>query len=181
MSNKQGLGLIIAFQLLILMAMFIKAFYPLWVGESILLKVIARDPRDIFRGNYAVLNYSFNSLDVDSLKTDLDSLEISKLTFGDKLYVEFTQKNNYYEPIGVWQEKPSTNNKVMQVVVQYRPYSKLITVNGGIESYFTAKENAMKLESMSSWANQDSVTVEVAVKVADNGAARIAEVQIKEK
>jgi uncharacterized membrane-anchored protein len=180
MSKKQGLALLISFQLLILVGMFLKAFYPLWLGREILLKVEARDPRDIFRGNYAVLNYAFNTLDTDSLQNDLDSTTIQNLSFGDKLYVEFKPTEKYYIPIGVWQEKPRTENCVMQVVVQSKPYSSVISVKGGVESYFTTKENALKLEASTNWVNRDSLTVEVAVKVADNGAARIAKVNIQE-
>ena len=183
MNKKQGLVLVIALQVVILVAMFVKAFYPLYIGTEILLKVEARDPRDIFVGNYAVLNYSFNSLDLDSIKTDLDTLDLPKLNFGDKLYVELTKKGNYYEPIGLWKEKPSgentkntSQNMFMRVIVQSKPYEKTISVKGGIESYFTSKENAIALENKTRWANRDSIVVEVAVKVAPDGAARIAQV-----
>ncbi len=180
MNKKQGLVLVIALQVVILVAMFVKAFYPLYIGTEILLKVEARDPRDIFVGNYAVLNYQFNSLDLDSIKTDLDSLDLPKLNFGDKLYVELTKKGKYYEPVGLWKEKLSakntSQNMFMRVIVQSNSYGKTVYVKGGIESYFTSKENAIALENKTSWANRDSIVVEVAVKVAPDGAARIAQV-----
>ncbi len=184
MNKKQGLILVITLQVVILVAMFVKAFYPLYVGTEILLKVEARDPRDIFVGNYAVLNYKFNSLDLDSIKTDLDTLDLPKLNFGDKLYVELTKKGNYYEPMGLWKEKTNSKNisqntnqnMFMRVIVQDKPYGKTVSVKGGIESYFTSKENAIALENQTSWANRDSIVVEVAVKVAPDGAARIAQV-----
>jgi uncharacterized membrane-anchored protein len=180
MNKKQGLYLLIGLQVAILLGMFAKALYPLWVGEEIALKVAAKDPRDIFRGNYVVLNYDFNRLDLDSIKNnDIDSTTLANFNFGDKLFLELKPKGKYYETVGVWQEKPQTNNICMQVIVQSKPYSRNIEVKAGIESYFTTTSNAKLLEKATSWAAQDSVEVSVAICVASNGAARIKEVLVK--
>jgi len=176
MNKKVGFIVLIALQLVILIAMFVKAFYPLWLGEDIVLKVVARDPRDIFAGNYVVLNYSFNTIDTDSVKTDLDSTDLKNLHVGDKLYLELTKQGKYYEPLKLWKEKPSTANKVMRVLVERESYNKMVYLKGGIESYFTTHEHALALEKMTSWQESDSVTVEVTVKVAPDGASRIAQV-----
>jgi uncharacterized membrane-anchored protein len=181
MSKKQGLVLIIVVQLVILVAMFVKAFYPLYIGQEILLKVEARDPRDIFRGNFVDLNYNFNQIDLDSVKNDLDSIALSKVHFGDKFYLELKQEGKYYKPVAVWKEKPNSQGIFMRILANGEFYGRILYVKGGIESYFTSTENALKIEKLSSFANRDSVTVEVAVKVAFDGAARIAQVNITEK
>jgi len=181
MQRKQVLVFVIAFQMVILLAMFAKAFYPLWLGKEILLKVEARDPRDIFAGNYAVLNYNLNLIDLDSIQTDIDSLTASKFNFGDKVYVEVAKKGKYYEPIAVWKEKPQGEKLYLRMLVQDKPYSSTLSLKGGIESYFTSKENAETLEKMVSWENRDSVDVEVVAKVAPDGAIRIATVSIVPK
>ncbi len=180
MNKKQGLWLLIGLQLLILAGMFVKALYPLWVGKEILLKVEAKDPRDIFRGNYVELNYTFNRIWLDSVKTDIDSLQATQFTFGDKLYVELKPKDNFQEVVGLWKEKPTTDNVCMQVIVQSKPYYSQIEVKAGVESYFTTQTNAKDLEKSTSWVSKDSVEVSVAVCVASNGAARIKELFVKE-
>ncbi len=181
MNGKQGLLLIIGLQLIILVGMFVKAFYPLYLGKEILLKVEARDPRDIFRGNYAELNYNFNRIDLDSIKNDIDSLTLAKTRFGDKFYLELEQKGKYFQPIAVWKEKPNTNRIFMRILASGETYGRILYVKGGIEQYFTSTENALKLEKLSSFANRDSVVVEVAVKVAFDGASRIAQINVIEK
>lgn len=181
MDKKQGLYLLIGLQVAILIGMFAKAFYPLWVGKEIVCKVVARDPRDIFRGNYVVLNYDFNSLDLDSIKNnDIDSTTLANFNFGDKLFLELEPEGKYYKTVGIWQEKPKTDHICMQVIVQARPsYTRTLQVKAGVESYFTTTTNAKSLEKATSWAAQDSVEVSVAICVASNGAARIKEVLVK--
>ena len=36
---------------------------PLWTGKEIRVKVVPVDPRSLFRGNYARLNYDFSRLE----------------------------------------------------------------------------------------------------------------------
>ena len=117
---------------------------------------------------------------VKELLKSFDDIQTKQVGYFSTVAKDFKPTEKYYIPIGVWQEKPRTENCVMQVVVQSKPYSSVISVKGGVESYFTTKENALKLEASTNWVNRDSLTVEVAVKVADNGAARIAKVNIQE-
>lgn len=170
MQKRTLLMGIIGFQILILVGMFGKAFYPLWIGEEVTFKVLPRDPRDIFRGNYVDLRYSFNNINLNELKNDLDRL--GKYRFGDKLYVELALKNGFYEPVGIWQNPPK-NNKFLQVIVEDTyGYDTLqsISVNAGIESYFTSAENALNIEKLTV---SDSIEVSVSVMVAPDGKARI--------
>ena len=44
--------------------------YTLSQGQKILLKTIPLDPRDLFRGDYVVLNYEISQLNLDSIKHD---------------------------------------------------------------------------------------------------------------
>jgi uncharacterized membrane-anchored protein len=180
MTKKQGLYLLIAFQVMILLGMFGKAFYPLWVGKEILLKVEAKDPRDIFRGNYVVLNYNFNNIDLTNTKNDIDSATLANFNFGDKVYLEMKPDSAYYQVVGVWLQKPQTDNICMQAIVQQRPYARYINLKAGIESYFTTTTNAKNIEKATSWASRDSVEVAVAVCVTSNGLARIKELRIKD-
>ena len=52
----------IAFQMLVLGSMIVQSAWTLAVGETILLRVIPVDPRDIFRGDFVILGYDFTRM-----------------------------------------------------------------------------------------------------------------------
>src|SRR5262245_66029647 len=58
---KLVLGIVLA-QVLILISMIVLDAAPLVLGERIKLRVTPVDPRDLFRGDYVVLNYDFNRI-----------------------------------------------------------------------------------------------------------------------
>lgn len=51
----------IAFQMIVLTSMILRSARPLVTGDTILLRVIPVDPRDIFRGDYVILSYYFTN------------------------------------------------------------------------------------------------------------------------
>lgn len=179
MTKKQLLFAIIAFQVLILIGMFIKAFYPLAIGEEVRFKTLPRDPRDLFRGNYVDLSYSFNTIDLTALPNDIDKM--GKYSYGDVFYLGIAPKGEFYEPTGIWNNPPK-DTKYMQVIMQddysYSNYDTLRTmgIHAGIESYFTEKENALKIESLGA---NDSTDVIVKVMLAPDGKARIKTVELR--
>jgi uncharacterized membrane-anchored protein len=145
MQNRFFILALILFQLMILGGMFLKAFFPLFFGEEIRLKTVPRDPRDWLRGNYVVLNYSYNMLDLTNIRHNIDTAY--QYRFGDVLYLEMAEKEGFYEPVGLWQSIPTTSNKTMRVIVEsYNVGYNYINVNGGIESYFTNPEKAKEIE-----------------------------------
>ena len=178
MQKKQVLFIIIALQILILAGMFAKAFYPLLIGEEVKFRTLPRDPRDLFRGNYVDLSYSFNTLDLATLPNDID--RVAKYSYGDIFYISLAPQGEYYEPTGIWREPPK-DAKFMQVIFQDE-YSygndtlKIMNVNAGIESYFTDKENAMRMENLRA---SDTTRIVVKVMLAPDGKARIKHVELK--
>ncbi|MBI2222466.1 MAG: GDYXXLXY domain-containing protein [Acidobacteria bacterium] len=46
----------------VLAAMLVGHAWPLWTGETVYLRVVPVDPRDLFRGDYVTLRYPINSL-----------------------------------------------------------------------------------------------------------------------
>lgn len=168
---------LIAFQCLILAGMFVKAYYPLWVGKEVVLRVVPRDPRDFFRGNYVDLRYSFSSLILDSLPNDLEAGKT--YNFGDALYLELRPKGKFYEPAALYRKRPE--DKLCLRVMPSYAYTHnggyhYLNLQGGIESYFTNPQQAKKLEALTWRQNRDSVTVSIAVKIAPDGTARISRI-----
>ncbi|MCX7830763.1 MAG: GDYXXLXY domain-containing protein, partial [Acidobacteria bacterium] len=95
--------LLVLLQCLLLVGMI--GMREVWIakGTKIKLKCVPVDPRDIFRGDYATLNYEISSLDLDSLNFK------EKIKRNDKLYVALKlNEKGYYQPISVSFEKPKS-------------------------------------------------------------------------
>lgn len=54
------LALAVGLQLVVLGAMIVHQARPLVTGDTILLRVVPVDPRDLFRGDYVILSYDFS-------------------------------------------------------------------------------------------------------------------------
>lgn len=59
-----------ALQVVVLGAMIVIRSLPLWLGETVLLRVQPLDPRDLFRGDYVILTYEMNRMPVEGLPAD---------------------------------------------------------------------------------------------------------------
>lgn len=170
---------LIAFQCLILAVMFLKAFYPLWTGEEVVFRVMPRDPRDMFRGNYVSLNYAFSVIATDSLPNDLKQGKTYR--FGDVLYLELKKTGEVHVPNGLYEQCPEGKLclRVMPAYAYTHEKGGYIYLQGGIESYFTDRKQAERLERLASSTGSDSVRLLVSVKVAPDGAARITKVALR--
>lgn len=64
LSERRRVVLAVAagLQLLVLMAMIVLRALPLLFGDSLLVRVVPVDPRDLFRGDYVVLSYAFSQV-----------------------------------------------------------------------------------------------------------------------
>ena len=54
----------IGFQLFVLLGMILFRAAPYWTGQTVLLRIVPVDPRDMFRGDYVTLSYDFTRLPV---------------------------------------------------------------------------------------------------------------------
>lgn len=181
-------GLVLG-QLLIIGGMIGLGLRPLLTGEPVELRVEARDPRDIFRGDYVVLNYSFNTLNLDSLPHTLDRSKTYR--YGDNVWVALEKEGGYYEPAKVYSFRPVGEKRpFLKAVVQYPVRlngpdgSNWLYLTAGIESYYTDPWEAKALEKQlrffpDSAASRPLVTA--TVMVAPDGEARIKKVRVKER
>jgi uncharacterized membrane-anchored protein len=67
-AHERGVLLaVVGLQLAFLVAMIVKRALPLWIGDTILLRVEPLDPRDMFRGDYVILGYEMSRMSVPEL------------------------------------------------------------------------------------------------------------------
>ncbi len=76
-----GLGVTILFQMIVLIGMLGNSALPLITGEEVKLKTVPYDPRSLFRGNYARLNYEISRIDPEYFS------DIERLRSGEVVYV----------------------------------------------------------------------------------------------
>lgn len=146
MNRKLGFGLAaaIALQFLILTGMYVSAQMPLWTGEEIRLKTVPVDPRSLFRGNYARLQYDISQIDTSYFGED------TQLREGEVVFVSLKPgKGGLYQLAGASLEKPGDGIFLRGRVSGnwLRDSGSYYRVKYGIEAFFAPKEKALGLES----------------------------------
>jgi uncharacterized membrane-anchored protein len=107
--------------------------YTLESGKSVILKTVPVDPRDLFRGDYVILNY-----EISSIKTDQIFQE------GQQVFVSLDPKNDYFQASEISFNKPSDGLFIKGNVK--RISSGQVDLTYGIESYFVPEGQGKKIE-----------------------------------
>ena len=176
MNSKHLLLYLAIFQLLIIGGMLGKAMLPLLFGEEITVAVEGRDPRDLFRGNYVELNYTFNQINLDSVANDLPAG--SERFFGDIVYLEMVEEDSLHRVAAVWESPQDVDGILMKAVVNYLYGSgRDLYVTCGVESYFTDPDQALAIErylrDRGEWGAEPP---KVRIMIGPGGEARIKEI-----
>jgi uncharacterized membrane-anchored protein len=137
-SVVTGLGVTIALQVVVLSGMVVKSVMPLWNGTEIRVKTVPVDPRSMFRGNYAQLNYEIGQLP-DSVLSDVTPLRI-----GEIVYIGLQPDDNgLYGFADASLDKPAAGVFLRgRIVNDHAPYR----VQYGIEAFFAPKQKALQLQ-----------------------------------
>ena len=133
-----GLGAAIVLQFLVLSGMLVKAAMPLWTGTEIRVKTVPVDPRSMFRGNYAQLNYEFGRLPNSALR------DVKNLRIGEIVYVRLKRsEDGLYSFADASLDKPAEGIFLRGRILDNQPPYR---VKYGIEAFFAPKKKALKLE-----------------------------------
>ena len=182
MKKTKYILIAIGLQLAILAVMGVRTAWPLWTGKPYLLKVDARDPRDIFRGNYVALRYDFNGIYTDSIKYSL--VKHKTYHYGDVLYVKLKPRTDgTWATEGIYASKPA--EPFLRAVVEQEftvsTQGFYIYVKCGIEEYFTNKKMAKEIEKTLNEQVLLQKNVLVRVFINSDGQARIDDLLWQEK
>ncbi len=150
---------------LIITGMIVGAYLPIYLGDKYLLPVKPRDPRDFFRGNYVDLQYDFSLLAAKDIEVKLAAGK--GFQFGDRLYLEFENRNGSLRAIALTDTVSATKNIRLKVQPRWS-----ITANAthfdlvsGLESFFAPKEAAEDWENA---LREGKVFAEVAIDRSGN-------------
>ncbi|MCH8543052.1 MAG: GDYXXLXY domain-containing protein [Alcanivorax sp.] len=160
------LMLVVLGQLLVLAGVYLGARYPLWVGEEVTLEVVPVDPRDMFRGNYARLEYAVSVVPA-ALFDAGDSNALPALRRGERVYVSVSRGDDgFWHATGLSRVQPEEGVFLRGRIVWSS--GAFYRVRYGIEAWFAPKEKALALE-------RDLVSGGVArIRVAPGGRAALA-------
>lgn len=172
MNYRKTLIAAMVFQLLVLVGMVAKAALPLWTGEEIRLSTQPVDPRSLFRGNYARLNYDISTIPSDKL------LNRSTLRNGERVYVTLRPaEDGLHHFHSVALEPPVVGTYLRgRLDLSHGSWrADRYRVRYGIEAWFAPKNKAIALETQ---LRGGAIAV---LKVSDNGAARLQAIEEKLK
>lgn len=138
-----GLGAAIAFQFCVLTGMYLAAQLPLWTGTEIRLKTIPVDPRDLFRGNYARLEYEISLLDSAQFPAQ------EGIRNGEVVYITLEPgEGGLHRLSGVSLHKPPEGSYLRGRIAGrwFEAGRGQLRVRYGIEAFFAPKARALELE-----------------------------------
>lgn len=173
--SKTGWFLVAAvfFQFCVLVGMVGVSAMPLWTGEEIRVKTVPVDPRSLFRGNYARLNYTFSNF--ETAKRDPEPAKKGGIVY---VLLKRASSGDLYEYADWSLEKPQEGIFIRGRVARYWCSTKCkMRLKFGIEAYFAPKEKALALERGLRVASTDGGVA--VLKISKGGKARLKEVLIE--
>lgn len=143
MLSKLALVAIVAIsQVGVLGSMIVLDSLPYMLGETIRLKVMPVDPRDMFRGDYSILSYDFTNVNQRQIvgleKTNGHYL----LAPGQDVYVKLAKD----EVSGVWTTQEVTVNRPTSGTYLRGRHPYQHRVECGIEAYYVQEGEGLKID-----------------------------------
>jgi uncharacterized membrane-anchored protein len=114
-------------------------------GDTVFLRTAPVDPRDLFRGDYVILNYEISSFPVSYLK----EISPESLKKGDPLYVHLKtlSAGSCAEAYAVSADKPASGLFIKgRVSEEPSKKSRRINLKYGIESYYVQQGAGIEME-----------------------------------
>jgi len=136
--------------------------YVLYYGNTAFLEVVPVDPRDLFRGDYVILDYK------------ISRIENEMLSVGDIVYVFLVKDGDFHTAERVSFARPKSGLFIKGIVSENN--GKNFTIIYGIENYFVPEGKGLELENA-----RDSETLSVAVKINSYGNAAIKNLYVNGK
>jgi len=149
-KRRERLALILAasFQFVVLLAAIGLAVWPRLTGDTILLRVVPVDPRDLFRGDYVVLSYEFSRLGRSNLPGPKMDGQFQQ---GQQVFITLVPESDgrHYRASGWSLTRPSGEK---YIAGHYTDFGR---IDCGIEQYFVQEgkghdyENAIRSHGLS--------------------------------
>lgn len=128
---------------LVIGGLFVWQYSTVLTGEEVVIEVVEPvDPRDVFRGQYAVLEYSITRLDSGMLSPETEE--------GDTVYVTLEKEGEYWVAADASTQMPDAATCVRGEVESAT--GERVRISYGIENFFAEPEEARRIEE-ERWRN----------------------------
>lgn len=145
---KLAIAVVVA-QIAILIGMIVLDGLPLVLGERIKLKVVPVDPRDLFRGDYVVLDYEFSRVEPGSVAglaagtTNLRNPYDHELE-GQEVFVSLVPSGDHHEAAFRSTKRPDSGPYIRGTLTN--PWRQRLDC--GIEAYYVQEGEGRRLETL---------------------------------
>lgn len=152
--NKYKKILVFCLPIIILLLMTVLPLLTHSLGDSIVLKTKPYDPRDLFRGDYVVLEYEIEEVPVNKFEDGI----ITEDSYGyngkeDKVYIVLKEIDGIHEVDYISKKRPKSKIYV-KANIEYIPYDgEIAMLNCGLDSYFVPENTGRELEDLSRKGN----------------------------
>lgn len=165
LTKKYLIG--ITLPLLLLFSMTILPLATIFFGETILLKTRPIDPRDLFRGDYVILNYEISEIETTKLpKNIIDGYKEDYYQLQNKeIFVVLKTSPTYHEVEYATLEKPNSKlflkGRIQWVNIEYKSTNNQnpdlssqellsVQVQYNLDKYFVPENTGRDLEDLAS-------------------------------
>lgn len=139
MEIDMRLLVLIGVPALVIGGLFVWQYSTVVTGEEVEIEVVEPvDPWDVFRGQYAVLDYSINTLDAETVGYEVEE--------GDTVYVVLERNGEYWEAVGVSEDRPETDGRKCIRGEVESVAGDSVRVTYGIEEFFASPDEARRVE-----------------------------------
>jgi uncharacterized membrane-anchored protein len=114
------------------------------LGQEVVLKIEAYDPRDVFRGDYVAVNFTESQAN-KSLLSGVKEVEINKL-YGKKIYAHLVKDEAVWKIDQLTLEKPNTGVYVSCVLEYYNKYDSVINLDFGVNRFYVEENTGTDVE-----------------------------------
>lgn len=162
--------------LLILVAMTVPPISTILFGEEILLETRPYDPRDLFRGDYVVLNYEIDEVDIEKFPEELREEDAYEKYRNREIYAVLEKKGEFHDIEYMTYAKPKNMVYLTGKLNYFHPFQnpddqvERIHVDYNLDRYFVPENAGKDLEEMS---RQGELAARIRVR---NGYAILVEV-----
>jgi uncharacterized membrane-anchored protein len=164
----------IVLQLGVLATEYLGSVWPLWTGERVRLEIVPVDPRSMFRGNYARLNYTVANID-----SSLFSGAEKRLRKGEVVYVVLEQQDETWRAAGIQLGKPDAEVFLRgRLQRNWNADQSSFAVRYGIEAWFAPRDKAIEIEQATRRQQGEGARAFAEVAVAASGRAALVELDL---
>ncbi|MGI9403048.1 MAG: GDYXXLXY domain-containing protein [Hyphomicrobium sp.] len=139
-----GIAVVAAAQIAVLAWMVWDRVHLLSTGREIVLEVVPVDPRDLFRGDYVILNYDISRVPILIFK--------ERLPRGSVIFATLQKaKDGKWRVYAADPERPKSvgpDQVVLKGRVRYASGPRFASVRYGIESFFVPEGTGRELEKL---------------------------------